>query len=125
MIHTEENNPKLSIDVVIEYMESTSEASWCEKVVRTKEGGNCFFGHLFAMGKDEEESNLLWNWFEECYSTTYMIYPINDGEHPNYQESTPKQRVLSYLKNLRDKKEMTTYESMDYEMAEYEKSKQQ
>lgn len=116
-------NSKLTIEAVIEYMEATTEESWCTKVVRTEQGGNCFFGHLFAMGKDQEESNLLWDWFENCYSTTYMIYPINDGEHSGYQQPTPKQRVIAYLKNLRDKVEKTAYESIEEEMEYYNQQK--
>ena len=114
---------KFSIETIIDYMENTSEESWCEKVVRTTEGGNCFFGHLFSMGKDEAESNHLWDWFEDAYSTTYMIYPINDGTNSNYQQSTAKHRVLVYLRNLRDGIEKTTYQSMEEEYLLYQEKK--
>jgi hypothetical protein len=109
-----------SIQQIIDHLESTSEDSWCVDVVRTNENKNCFFGHLFAMGKDERHSNFIWSCFEEAWATTYMIYPVNDGEHPDYQQPTPKQRVIEYLKNLRDGKEMTTYQSMEAGMIEYE-----
>jgi len=102
-----------TIQEIIDYMEATPEESWGVDVVRSKDNKNCFFGHLFNMGKDEKESNTIWGLFEELYATTYMIYPVNDGENPAYQQSTPKQRVIAYLKDLRDGRAKTTYEVMD------------
>lgn len=52
------------------------------------------------------------------WATTFMIYPVNDGENPKYTQETPKQRCLAYLKDLRDGKEKNTRQLM----AEYEKS---
>jgi hypothetical protein len=102
-----------TIQEIIDYMEATTESSWCMDKVRVG-NTNCFFGHLVNMGKNETERCKLWEIFEECWATTYMIYPVNDGEHPKYQQPTPKQRVIAYLKDLRDKKEMNTYEVMDF-----------
>ena len=53
------------------------------------------------------------NFFEENIATTYMIYPVNDGKHPKYQQSTPKARSIAYLKDLRDEKEKTTSDYMN------------
>jgi hypothetical protein len=103
-----------AIQEIIDYMEATSEESWCVDVVRVFDGkANCFFGHLFAMGKDDKEGNHLWETFEEAWATTYMIYPINDGKNEFYQQPTPKQRVIAYLKDLRDGKVETTYQCME------------
>ncbi|MFE6967172.1 hypothetical protein ACFVAJ_18810 [Agromyces sp. NPDC057679] len=104
----------MTIDDVIDYMEATDAESWCVDVVRTEDGaGNCFFGHLFGMGRDQQESNLLWEWFEECWSTTYAVYPVNDGKNPEYQQPNPRDRVVAYLRALRDGDELTTPESME------------
>ena len=116
------------IQDIIDYMEATDEKSWAVGVVRREWPGaqtNCFFGHLFNMESDEHAANELWGIFEEGYATTFMIYPVNDGEHPKYQQSTPKQRVIAYLKDLRDGKEMTTHEHMenDYKHSLSEKHK--
>lgn len=114
---------KFKLSSVIKYLESTSENSWCVDVVRTKDNSkNCMFGHLFAMGDDEKESNELWDWFENCVTTTYAVYPINDGEHPDYQQPTPKQRCIAYLKNIELGKELTTYEAMELEYQAYKKA---
>jgi hypothetical protein len=98
-----------SLDVVIDYLEETDEDSWCTDVVKTKDGKSCLFGHLFDLG-----GSKLMDWFENI-ANNYMVYPVNDGKHPNYQEPTPKQRCLSYVRNLRDGKEKDVYTLMDEE----------
>lgn len=96
---------------VVEYLESTSEESWCVDVVRTKDGKNCLFGHLFDLGGSD-----LMGLFEDSIATTFMVYPVNDGTHPKYQQPTPKQRCLAYLKDLQSGEEKTTYQLMkEYE----------
>lgn len=112
---------KCQIDIIISYMQDTKDDDWCLDVVRSESGDkNCFFGHLFNMGSDEKESNALWDAFEHEWATTYMIYPINDGSDPKYQQDTPKERVLAYLRDLRDKKTKCTRDYMK-EMESYHK----
>lgn len=116
------NYPNMSIHDVVEYLQNTEECSWNVDTVRSEDySKNCLFGHLFNMGVDEKHSNYIWNWFEESVSTTYVIYSINDGKNPKYQQETPKQRVLAYIDAIIKGDEMTTYESMDAQMAFYEK----
>lgn len=95
-------NP-LSLDRVISFLERTKDEKWCTKVVRTEDGKGCVMSHIFDMG-----GNYFWEMFECMYATTYMIYPVNDGESPKYQQSTPKERVIAYLKDMRDKKVKST-----------------
>jgi hypothetical protein len=99
--------PVFSLDLILSYLENTTEDSWCTDVVKTKAGKSCLFGHLFDLGGGE-----LWDWFENI-ATTYMIYPVNDGENVNYQQPTPKQRCIAYLKDLQSGKEKTTYQIME------------
>lgn len=102
------------ITEIINYMKKTPENSWCTNVVRSKDWkSNCFFGHLHAMCSNDEEATFNWDMFEEQWATTYMIYPVNDWENPKYQQATPKQRVLAYLKALKNWEEKTTYELME------------
>lgn len=110
-----------TIQEIIDYMEATPEDSWLTGYVRATDQRNCFFGHLFNMEQDQKEANHLWNWFEEMYATTYMIYPVNDGEAPEYQQPTPRQRVIAYLKDLRDGNAKTTHQLMDEYHAEDER----
>ena len=108
------------INNIIDYMESTNEESWCEDVVK-KGDKNCFYGHLFDYAGGEKrtvdgETNygtIIWDWFESQYATTFMVYPVNDGDNEDYQQSTPKKRVIAYLKDLRDGEKKTTHELMD------------
>lgn len=110
-----------NLDGVIAYMEATAEEAWRVDTVRSKDGStNCFFGHLFNMGGSDELGSALWHAFEERWATTYVIYGINDGTHPDYPQPTPKQRVLAYLRNLRDGKELDTIASMEEEFRYWE-----
>lgn len=105
-----------NLDAVIAYMEATDEDAWRTETVRSADGStNCFFGHLFNMGADDEQGSALWNWFEELWATTYMVYPVNDGQHEKYQQKTPKKRMLAYLRALADGTEMTTEQAMEAE----------
>ncbi len=106
----------MDINSLISYLEKTNDDQWQTDVCRSKDGKrNCVMGHLFNWaggdGKDSDgriKGSLAWDWFESVYATTYMIYPVNDGSHPAYPQATPKERILIYLKNLRDGKEKTT-----------------
>ena len=96
------------IDCIINYLELTTEDSWCLDVVKTTDGKNCLFGHLFDFG-----GSKLMDWFECICATTYMVYPVNDGTHPNYKQPTAKQRCIAYLQDLMNGKEKTTYQLME------------
>lgn len=110
-----------TLDSVIAYMEKTPEDSWLMGKVRSEEGEtNCFFGHLFSMGKTDPDGSHLWHVFEELWATTYMLYPVNDGEDPCYPQPTPKQRVLAYLHDLQSGKAPTTVRLMEDQMALYD-----
>lgn len=110
--------PLSFIDAVIDYMEATAEDSWQTEVVRSKDGTrNCFFGHLFNMGGDDATGSRYWNYFEDVWATTYMVYPVNDGTDERYPQPTPRQRVLAYLRDLRDGRTMTTLQCMEEDFA--------
>lgn len=54
------------------------------------------------------EGSALWHTFEDMWSTTCVIYPINDGTRSRYRQETPKQRILAYLRALSAVVEKTT-----------------
>ena len=99
---------------LIDFLEESTEESWKTDTVRSKDGKtNCVYGHIYAFGAggyDKDGGIPACDFFEEVWATTYMLYPVNDGEDPRYTQSTPKQRVLAYLKDLRDGKEKNTRE---------------
>lgn len=88
----------------IQYCIDTREDEWQVDVVRDKGNTkNCMFGHLvnWFYGKDFKGNiSPAWDAFENIWMSTYVIYPINDGQNPKYQQPTPRQRVIAYLKNL-------------------------
>lgn len=101
----------------ISYLESTKDEEWCVDIVRSKGNKqNCVMGHLtnWVYGK-EYEGNIVgaWDLFEEIWATTYMTYPVNDGESPKYKQDTPKKRMIVYLQDLLDGKEKTTNQLMN------------
>lgn len=127
---------------VIDMVEATQEDAWQTDVVRSEDGNrNCFFGHLFAYAERlaaeagvrvkrsnprltdaEVVANEVWGWFEENYSTTYVVYPVNDGLNSRYPQPTPRQRVLAFLRALEDGRELTTPVCMELEALEFEKT---
>lgn len=101
---------------LITHLETTREEDWQTDIVRSGDGTrNCFFGHLHAWGGDDAHGSALWDAFEELWSTSYRIYPVNDGKNPDYKQPTAKQRVLAYLRNLGSGAELTTCQSMEAE----------
>lgn len=103
---------KFPLKEFIQYLEATSPDSWCVDVVRTKDGKNCLFGHLFQFGagesNNEKEANRLWDLFECEVASTYMIYPVNDKENDKYQQETAKERCIQYLKDIESGKEFSS-----------------
>lgn len=101
-----------TLDEFIAYCETTRPEDWLEGRVRSLDNSqNCCFGHLinWYYGKDYEgEIGIVWDYFEDRWATTYMIYRVNDGEHPNYQQETARERVIAYLKNLNSGLEKST-----------------
>ncbi|EXE15547.1 hypothetical protein J559_0679 [Acinetobacter sp. 983759] len=45
---------------------------------------------------------------------------MNDGNDPDYQQASPKQRSIAFLKNLLEGKELTTMQALDKWLAETE-----
>ncbi len=92
------------LDDFIAYLENTGEHEWNQDRVRNSDNTkNCVMGHLvnWYYGKDYEgDVSAVWDIFEEMWSTTFYIYDVNDGRSENYQQPTPKQRILAYLKDL-------------------------
>lgn len=121
----------LTLDSFIAYLEKTSPDEWASDVVRTKDGKNCVMGHLVNCfyGKDHKKNIMeIWDAFESMWATTFMIYGINDGQSPKwmnhvYNQPTPKERVIAYLKNLNTGKEKTVNELIDEDQNETNKKR--
>jgi len=95
-----EESQKCNLGNIIAYLESTPEDSWCTDVVKTKDGRNCVMGHIFDYGGGDLGGSDFWDFFEACIATTFMIYGVNDGKDSDYQQPTPKQRCIAYLRDI-------------------------
>lgn len=105
---------------IIDYLSDIPEDAWLvDRVISRDFARCCVMGHIFKKGKTDEEGSGYWDLFESMVATTYMIYPVNDGTNPKYQQPTPKQRNLAYLNDILEGREETTMECMDRCMAEY------
>lgn len=118
----------------ITYLESTPDNSWQIDVVRSADGTcNCMFGHLYQFTTDhqlaageslkaaERFASHVWDAFESSWATTYKVYPVNDGTDADYQQPTPKARVIALLKALADGTQLTTMQIMEADLAEWER----
>jgi len=112
--------PHFELSKFIMYLERTTEQSWCTGVVRTKDQkANCLFGHLFEYGGgNNRTANAVWDLFENTIATTFMVYRVNDGDHPEYQQETPKQRCVAYLRDINCGKQQSVRDMM---AAEFER----
>lgn len=113
---------KLDLNYVIRELEKTGPDEWVTGVFKSKDGCNCILGHIFDIyGGDEGRGSEAWDAFESAVATQWMLFPVNDGTSEKYTQETAKERVIAYLKDIRDGKEPTTHELMEQELAEYER----
>lgn len=115
---------KIVLNSLITYLQNTKQESWCQDVIKTKDGKNCLFVHIFDFGcnginidgverSGDEGGNFFFDWFEHNIATTYMVYPVNDGKNANYKQQTAKERCIAYLYNILNDKEYTTTHIID------------
>lgn len=108
---------------LISYLEGTTADQWCVDVVRTDNSPsaqNCVFGHIFNWGVARGDGSDLagsraWDWFEGAWSTTYAVYPVNDGTNADYPQPTARERAIAYLRDLHSGEVPSTMESMEWE----------
>ena len=102
----------------IPYLESTPESSWIDIIfANTDTSKRCVIWHFIGfVGQDNPDakssSNLDWYEANVCFIQLAGC-EVNDANHPDYQQATPKQRSISYLKNLLAGKELTPTELLD------------
>jgi hypothetical protein len=114
-----------NLNKLIEYLESTEDDAWLIGHCRSKDGTkNCLMGHVFDWGGgDAGQGGVAVALFEECIATTYMFFPINDGEDPRYQQPTARQRCIAYLKDIQSGKEPDCNQLMEQEWEMYKKQR--
>ena len=102
----------------IPYLESKPEDTWIDVVFANKDTSKrCVIYHFLGfVGQDNPDSKIENNldWYEAnvCFIQRAGC-EVNDANHPDYQQTTPKQRSIAYLKNLLAGKELTPMELLD------------
>lgn len=92
---------KYDVDYFIRKFEAIPENEWCEGSLyneATKQ--SCALGHCLPDFRynsmsiiSDEASGLM--------GVLNMTIPINNGKNPHYQQSTPKQRILAALYDIK------------------------
>lgn len=96
-----------TLDYFIEKFEAIPEDEWCTQLYVNENNQCCALGHCgvtFEKGSVEgiTLNTLSIKALNSPNTGNYMsIINVNDGEHPKYQQDTPKQRVLAFLKDLK------------------------
>lgn len=85
-----------TIDFFINKFEVIPEEMWCVDELQNERGQRCAIGHCEAQSLvDYTESNTL------IRLSKYRIASVNNGIERDYQQPTPKQRVLAFLYNIK------------------------
>jgi len=106
---------KYNVDYFIKKFSAIPEERWCVRMFDNGQGQNCAFGHLGArtghIGALETggffnkvlfpEARALQELFvARGYDPTYPAF-VNNGDDPNFQQATPKQRILAALHDIK------------------------
>lgn len=97
---------KHDIDYFIKFYEEIPEDEWTTGVYHTKDGKkHCALGHCDTYTDSPVSSRKA---FDLNQITTGVHRPfvpfVNDGHDPRYKQETPKQRILAYLNDIKEKK---------------------
>jgi hypothetical protein len=112
------DNYKQFLQDFIPYLESTDNDAWIDIIFANKDTSKrCVIWHFIGfVGQDypdaKSSQNLDWYDGVVCFIQRAGC-EVNDGNHPDYQQATPKERSIAYLKNLLAGKELTPMQLMD------------
>lgn len=93
------NTINYNIDYFIKKFEAIPEQNWCIKAVR-KDHQCCVMGHCLQKGEFTSEELLS---LGKVFGSLSLAMNINNGDSSNYKQSTPKQRILAALYDLKAK----------------------
>lgn len=102
----------------IPYLESKPDEEWIDVIFANSDlSKRCVIFHFLGFVGQDNPDTKTWNnldWYEAnvCFIQRAGC-EVNDGNHPDYQQPTPKERSITYLKNLLEGKELTPLQMMD------------
>lgn len=86
-----------NVDYFIKKFEAIPEIEWCTRGFGVN-GNHCAYGHCGMT------DSLEFKKVPEAYALGNLLFDvvdINDDRHPNYQQPTPKQRILAALYDIK------------------------
>lgn len=91
-----------TVDDFIEFFSGIPEEQWCCESFKNPDGRCCAAGHLGedAFTETKNGSNL-----ERLMGDWGTVWSINDGDHPDFQQPTPRARILAALNEIKAKQE--------------------
>lgn len=93
----------ITIDDFIEFYEAIPEDKWCTKRLLSTNGSRCAIGHL---GRYTPNAQRLMELFSTGLETTVTY--VNDGFMSAFTATTPKQRILNALTDIKSRQTVST-----------------
>lgn len=108
-----------NIDYFISKFEAIPEENWCVRALSDDKGAHCALGHTMSSLWPSKETNALVGVFKPFWSINCRknVPEINNGDCPDYQQPTPKQRILAALHDLKTLEEQNNAVSAAQEIA--------
>lgn len=88
---------KYDVDYFIEKFEAIPESMWLVGDLGNHGGPRCALGHTIHIDNSTNETQALCMLFPGSCD----VLNINNGSHPDYQQSRPKQRILAALNDIK------------------------
>lgn len=94
-----------TVDYFIKKFEAIPDNRWCVGELMNKAGQCCAYGHCGMREYDTEapEADALMKVERKLPSEPTCFASINNGEHPAYQQETPRLRILAALRDIKAK----------------------
>lgn len=94
-----------NVDYFLNKFREIPEENWCVNTYQADEDTFCAFGHCGARVSDTgrdittSESHALLDLIQR--NLRDFVAGINDGDSPDYQQATPKERILAALMDIK------------------------
>lgn len=92
-------NTIYTVDYFIKKFEAKPDELWCINELRNQQGQTCALGDCRERGEFDALSELFQSNLIGFVSTT------NNGNNPKYPQSTPKERILAALYDIKAKQQ--------------------
>lgn len=100
------------IDFFIKFYEEIPENQWCTNQQQNEKGQRCAVGHLMPLDEKVRGSFYQYGHYTLMGRSLFLILDksklgrniafANNGSLTEYQQSTPKQRTLAFLRDVKE-----------------------